>query len=143
MPPPPDLLRELAHRLVVYEAGGSSNPATIATAAARACHRIDDELQPMLGRRGMFALMQRALSLAKREHPLLAEVVLEPERSSTWAKLAEDLASGTAMEAAAAGASTLAHLLGLLVLLLGQDLGMLPVRKLWPDVVLSFTETDE
>jgi hypothetical protein len=51
-------------------------------------------------------------------------------------------AARTEAEATAATATVLAHVLDLLVTLLGVDLGMKPIRKLWPQAT-SAKETDE
>lgn len=133
---------ELARRLVEHEAGGSPAPSASVAAAEAACRRLKNDLTDLLGSGGVSALMGRALNLAKRERPLLAGVTLDTEPSSCFTGLPEALAAGTDEEAAAASASVLAHLLGLLVTLLGEELGMQPVRKLWPNVVANFREID-
>jgi hypothetical protein len=140
--PPPDV-GELARRLLSHEAGDSSAPAASAAAVEMACRRLKGELTDLLGSGGVSALMGRALNLAKRERPVLAGVTLDTEQSSCYAGLSDALAAATDEEAAAACASVLGHLLGLLVILLGEDLGRQPVRELWPHVVSTFSEIDE
>jgi hypothetical protein len=49
--------------------------------------------------------------------------------------LAESLTASTDEEAAAAAATILTHMLDLLVMLLGEELGMKPIRKLWPQAI--------
>jgi hypothetical protein len=134
---------ELALRLIGDGADGSSAPAAFAASADTVCRSLGDYLKDLVGPRGVAALLGRALSLAKREHPLLASVTLGPEPSARFSGLAEALASGSAEDAAAASSSILAHLLSLLILLLGIELGLQPVRKLWPQVASSFTEIEE
>lgn len=138
----PPYVGELARRLVEHEAGGSPAPSASVAAAEAACRRLKDDLIDLLGRGGVSALMGRALNLAKRERPLLAGVTLNTESSSCFTGLPEALAASTDEEAAVASSSVLAHLIGLLVTLLGEDLGMQPVRKLWPNVVSNFREID-
>ena len=140
--PAPDL-GDLARRLVQHEAGGRSGPAASAAALEQACARLKGDLADLLGSRGVSALFRRALHLAHRERPLLAGVSVDPEPAACFAGLAEALAEGSDEEAAEAGAAVLAQLLGLLVMLLGEDLGMQPVRKLWPQVASSVREIDE
>lgn len=86
----------------------------------------------MLGSGGIAALLRRALHLAQREQPLLAGVAVNTESATCFTGLAESLASRTEAEASAAAITVLTHILDLLVTLLGEDLGMKPIRKLWP-----------
>ena len=136
-------LDDLSRRLVKQEASGSLDPTAAATGMETVCRRLRDDLKDILGSGGVFALMRRALTLAMREHPLLVGVAVDTGPMACFTGLAEALAAGTDEEAAAAAAAVLAHLLGLLVTLLGEELGLQPVRKFWPHVALSVREIDE
>ena len=140
--PAPDL-GELARRLVRHEAGGRSDPAASAAGVERAGARLKDDLVELLGLGGVSALFGRALHLAQREHPVLAGISVSTEPAVCFTGLAEALAAGTDEEALTAGAALLTHLMGLLVTLLGEELGMQPVRKLWLQVASSVREIDE
>ncbi|HSJ30478.1 MAG TPA: hypothetical protein VK933_03530 [Longimicrobiales bacterium] len=142
MAQPPAEATELARRLVTHEARSSVDPAAWADAVESVCCRLKDHLAGLLGSGGVVALMGRALNLAKREQPMLAEVKLGAEPSACFTGLVEALAAGTAEDAAAAGSSLVAHLLGLLILLLGRELGTQPIRQLWPHVASSVREID-
>ena len=96
----------------------------------------------MLGSGGVSALLRRALHLAQREQPLLAGVSVSGEPAACLTGLTESVAANTDEESAAAAASVLTHMLDLLVMLLGEELGMKPIRKLWPQAT-SVTEIDE
>ncbi len=87
-------------------------------------------------------MLGRALHLAQREQPWLAEVAVSGEPGACFTGLAESLAGRADEEATAAAATVLAHILDLLVTLLGEELGMKPVRKLWPQQTRG-KETDE
>ena len=126
----PDLA-EIARRLVADEAGDSPDAAAVAAAVEEACERLGSDLTRMIGAHGFSALLARALHLATREHPTLAEVTLDAKPGSLGA-LPQALARATPDEATHAGGAILAHLWTLLVLLLGEELGMQPVYKLWP-----------
>ena len=91
----------------------------------------------------MSAILRRALVLARREQPLLAGVVPASDPGICFAGLVEALAEGTDGEANAAAGAILAHLIGLLVLLLGDELGMQPVHKVWPHMASTARETNE
>lgn len=120
MPPPSSALSELARRLLRHEAAGSREPAALAAAADRACEKLRDELETLVGPGGASALTRRARTLAGREFPFL---VAETETVAP-----------NPDEAEAANAAVLAHLVGLLVNLMGEELGLRPVRRVWPSV---------
>jgi hypothetical protein len=133
----------LAHRLVMYEASDSADPATYAAALETVCCRLRDYLTDLLGAAGFSAMMGRALSLAKREHLALAELNPGSKPSPCLAGLTQALSAESAEDAIAACNSVLAHFLGLLTELLGNDLGMQPIRKLWPELESSVMETNQ
>ena len=141
MPHPSPELAELARRIVEHEADGS-DPSASAAAVEAACRRLKDHMVHVLGSGGVSALLGRALHLAQREQPLLAEVSVRGEPGACFTGLSESLAGRTDEEANAAAATVLTHVLGLLVTLLGEELGMKPIRKLWPGQT-SVKETDE
>ncbi|HEU0076069.1 MAG TPA: hypothetical protein VFQ76_00365 [Longimicrobiaceae bacterium] len=128
---PSPALSELARQLLRHEAGGSPEPQAMAAAVERACEKLSGEMENLVGPGGAVALVRRARTLAKREFV--------------------DAGSGSAApgpgQAEAESAAVLAHLVGLLVGLLGEELGLRPVRKIWPDVASgegtpSSTETE-
>ena len=130
---PAPKLAELARRVIEQEAGGPPpDPAASAAAVERACRRLKGHLVDLLGSGGVAALLRRALHLAQREQPLLAGVAVNTESATCFTGLAESLASRTEEEASAAAVAVITHILDLLVTLLGEDLGMNPIRKLWP-----------
>lgn len=132
MAPPSPKLAELARRIIEQETGGSPDPAASAAAVETACRRLTGHLVELLGSGGVSALLRRALHLAQREQPLLAGVTVSGESPECFISLPESLAASTGEEATAAAATVLTHMLELLVMLLGEDLGMKPIRKLWP-----------
>ena len=140
--PSPELV-ELARRILEEETGGSPDPATSAAAVEAACRRLRDRLLDLLGSGGVSALLRRALHLAQREQPLLAGVALDGESSPCFTGLAESLAASTGEEAAAAATAVVTHMLDLLVVLLGEELGMKPIRKLWPQATHALAGENE
>jgi hypothetical protein len=139
--PSPEIV-ELARRIVEHEAGGSPDPAASAAAVETACRRLKDHLVDILGSGGISALFRRALHLAQREQPVLAGVAVSGEPAKCFTGLAESLVASTDEEATAAATTLLMHLFSLLVMLLGEELGMKPIRKLWPQAT-SVREIDE
>lgn len=125
---------ELVRRLLEHEAGGARDAESLAAAVDRACRKLSVELVTLVGRGGVSALFGRAVSLAKREFPALAEVRLQPDAPLSFDALRESLRGLGPAEAESASTTVLANLLGLLVNLLGQDLGLRPVMSVWPDL---------
>jgi len=139
---PSPRLVEVAQSIVEHESGWESDPAASAAAAEGACRRLSDDLVDMLGSGGLSALFTRALNLARREHPALAEVGVSGESAAIYTNLTRSLTRSTDEEASAAATGVLAHVIGLLVMLLGEELGLQPIRKLWPHTQ-SVREIDE
>jgi hypothetical protein len=127
---------------VEYEAGESHDPAALAAAVETACRRLKDSLVDLLGSGGVSALVRRALHLAQREQPLLAGAAVSGEPAACFTGLAESLVASSDEEAAVAATTVLTHMLDVLVTLLGEELGMKPIRKLWPQAT-SAREIDE
>lgn len=138
--PSPNIL-ELARRIVEHEAG-QSNPSAPAAAVETACRKLKGQLIGVLGAGGASAVLGRALHLAKREQPLLADVAVSGEPGMCFSGLAESLPADTEEEATTAATALLAHTIDLLVTLLGEELGIKPVQRLWPQQI-GAKETDE
>lgn len=137
MAQPSPKLVDLALRIVRLEAGGSSDPAASVAAVNIACSRLRDHLIDLLGSGGVSALLKRALHLAKREQPLLHGVAISGEADACLSGLAEALAESADEEAMVVASTIFAHMLDLLVILIGEELGMKPIRKLWPRVTTA------
>ena len=142
MAKPSSKFDELARRIVEHEAGGSPDSAASAAAVEAACRRLKDDMVGLLGTDGVSALLRRALRLAQREQPLLAGVAMSGEPAACFTGMAESLAASSDEEATAAARSVLTHVLKVLVMLLGEELGMKPVQKLWPRAT-GVKESDE
>jgi hypothetical protein len=130
-------------RLLLHESGGTRDPQALAAAADLVCARLREALGELIGTGGVGALLGHAVRLAQRSSPLLEGVVARPDGTLTG--LTEALGSGSAPEAEAAGAAVIDHFLTLLVSLMGVDVGLRPVRRLWPglDLGVDFHEGTE
>lgn len=125
---------ELARELLRHEAGAHTGPAATAAGLESAWLRLSAELEPLVGKGGADALVARAVNLARREFPFLAAVRPTPGAPGDLAALRESLATQDGARADAAAVAVLESLLGLLIGLLGEELGLWPVRVIWPDV---------
>ena len=139
---------DLMRRLLRHEAGGAHDAASLAAAAEGACQKLSGELEPLVGRGGVAALLGRAVNLTRREFPFLAGVRLQTDAPPSFAALHESLQGRSPAEAEAASVALLANLVGLLINLLGEDLGLRPVVNVWPNVLAgagppALTETEE
>ncbi len=122
-------------RLLQHEAGGARDAASLAAAVEGACRKLSGELETLVGRGGVAALLGRAMSLAKREFPFLAGVRLQTGPPSSFEGLHESLRNCSPAEVDAASVALMANMVGLLVDLMGEELGLRPVVNVWPNVL--------
>lgn len=130
----PDQAGELAREVLRHEMSGSSDSEDAAAAVETVCRKMTADLTQVLGSAGVTALLGRALNLAAREHPILSGVMANGERPGCFAGLDGALRAGSGEEPAAAAAAVVACLFGLLITLLGEELGTQPIRRIWPHV---------
>jgi hypothetical protein len=129
-------LRDIARRLVEYEAGGRSDAVALAEAAARANQRLRQHLCKLVGPAGFHALVSRALVLAKGEYPVLQGVTVNADGDLSG-MAAVPLDQNWQNEHLPALSAVLANFLWLLVTFIGDDLALRLVQDLWPDVPLA------
>ena len=102
-------------------------------AAFRVCEKLRQPLSTLAGVTGYRSLISRALTLAKREAPLLGEEVQVKEDGSLERTGAIELQQCMDEAAKKGGTLLVAQLLGLLFTFIGQALTLRLVRDLWPD----------
>ena len=101
--------------------------------AVRVCEKLRISLARFVGPDGFTALMRRTLALARADVPSLQTVtVAVDERLEGIEELVSD--AGVGVEAAT---TITAHLLGLLVVFIGESLTIRLVREIWPDASLE------
>ena len=101
--------RELAQRLLAFEAvdAGTTNADT--HAVSRVCDKLRRHLTTLAGGAGFRSLLARALTLAKQESPVIAAWEVKSDGSL------QDLNG----EAAQSGAVLIAQLIGLMITFIG------------------------
>jgi hypothetical protein len=130
-------MRDLARRLLAYEAvaGKNSEPAEFAT--LRVYEKLRQGLGEFAGVAGFQSLASRALVLAKTEAPSLSTAQVAADGSLQG--LGEfELQLGIDKERAGEGGIILiARLLGLLLIFLGEALTLSLLRVKWPEAALD------
>jgi hypothetical protein len=128
-------MRDLAERLIAYEARENKSSKT----KTRAAFLVDDKLRPQLatlmGNVGFCALLSRALALANAEVPWLRAVHVKADGS--FEGLDELGAQVDPAESFEGRVVLLAQLLGLLTAFIGEDLTLRLGREVWPKLSLD------
>jgi hypothetical protein len=116
--------RELAQRLLAYEAAeaATANPET--QAVYRVCEKLRRPITLLAGAAGFRSLLTRALNLSKRESPLL----------DAWEVRSDGSLQGLHDETVQVGAVLVSHLLGLMITFIGESLTMRLLHDVWLDL---------
>lgn len=142
----PSALRYLALELLTHEAAERQAEGEVVEihaesgveATERACEKLRVYLSNRVGQDGYRLLLARALTLAKAQFPHLSAVNVGADGAlaglrSAFPRNREDTESKEAQEEIAEGAMALVGtLLGLLVILIGEDLTLRMLRTMWP-----------
>ena len=128
-------MRDIAERLIVFEASGNKRPGIKRPAAFPVCARLRPHLATLMGNSGFHALLSRALARAAAEVPSLRAVQVKPNGS--LASLDKPEVEAAPEEVANAGVVLVAQLLGLLVAFIGEKLMLQIVRDAWPTLALN------
>lgn len=127
-------VRVLAQRLLARERSGGSTGEIPLLGAERVAHRLGERISPLVGVAGFHLLFQRALSRSQRTHPWLEQVKVE--RDTNFALLGAEAAAAaeTPEEAAMAGETLIAELIGLMARFIGAEMTIRLVRQCFPGI---------
>lgn len=126
-------IRDLARRLLAAEAASQSAGELRVPEAVRVFEKLRVSLTRFAGVDGFTALLRRALSLARAEVPAMHSITTKADGSPEGlAEFAAD-AGNSGVGGDDAAAAIIAHLLGLLVIFIGEPLMVRLVREAWPD----------
>ena len=137
-------MRDLAHRLLTYEAGSGKNSEPIESPTLRVYEKLRQSLSVFAGVAAFQSLALRALTQAKSEAPGLWAVKVEAD--GTLQGLGENRPQpvefqpqiGADMDQASEeGVIFIARLLGLLLVFLGEAITMRLVQSVWPDAAFD------
>ena len=133
---PPERLSDFARRLLRHEAESAGHADELAVGFERACRAMHDRLAPLISSSGFHTLLARALRLAARDSPFLASVSISTSGDCALSGLGSTETRDPA-EVADGLTAALAHFMWLLVIFIGENLGLRKVREIWPEVPLD------
>jgi hypothetical protein len=133
----PPALGDFARRLLSHEAGNGRSARDVTDALERACQSLHGRLAPLVSAVGFDALVARAVKLAAREFPFLAAVNVPIGTNCSVDGLRQVAEAREPNEVTDALVAILANLIWLLVIFIGENLGLRKVREVWPDVPLT------
>ena len=127
----PIVSRNLAERLLAYEAAAGKNSEPTESAAFRVCEKLRQPLCSLAGVAGFRSLLSRALALARAEDPSLSGVRVGADGSLKGLhELGPQKDKDMSEEG---GALLIAQLLGLLLTFIGEGLTLRMVQDVWPE----------
>ena len=134
---PPERLSDFARRLLRHEAERAGRADEPVAAFERVCRALHGRLAPLISSAGYHTLLARALTLAARDSPLLAGVSISSNGDCALSGLPAAFDTRDPGEVADAFAAVLAHFIWLLVIFIGENLGLRKVHEAWPEVPLD------
>ncbi len=134
MRPVPPPLTDFARRLFVHEAGEHQRTEDFVDAIERVCQSLHTRLAPLVSTAGFNALIGRAVKLAAREYPFLAATSAITTPTCSFDGLRQAAEGRDPADVADALVAILANFIWLLVIFIGENLGLRKVHEVWPDV---------
>jgi hypothetical protein len=122
-----------ARRLIALYTADTGNPEAIAEAVGQICARISERLGPLIGVRGIQALLVRAVYLSQPWSNALAAVPTREADADVARDLLACLRAAEAKEALGAAVAVLGSFIWLLMRFIGEDLGLRLLHDAFPD----------
>ncbi len=133
---PPEM-RDLAQRLLRYEAEASNTSEPVDSTTLRVYQKLRDSLGDLAGTAGFHSLASRALMLAKSEVPTLSAVKVGADGNLEGMSAIEPPIKVEQDRIHEGGVILISRLLGLLLIFLGESLTLSLLRDAWPGVALD------
>jgi hypothetical protein len=134
----PDELADFARRLLLREAGERRSADDLIAAMERGSVSLHAQLAPLVSSAGFDALLGRAVRLTARDFPFLATVTTTTPRTSSLDGLRQAAELRQPEEVERALVAILANFIWLLIIFIGENLGLRKVQEVWPDVPLTW-----
>jgi hypothetical protein len=125
-------MRDLAHRLLTYEAGAAKTSEPMESPSLRVYEKLRQSLGEFVGVVGFQSLASRALTLARPEAPSLSAARVTSDGSLQALGEIETQIDMDKDRAGEGGIILIARLLGLLRIFLGEALTLSLLRSVWP-----------
>ena len=125
-------MRDLAHRLLTYEAGAGKAFEPMESPTLRVYEKLRQSLGEFVGAAGFYSLASRALALAKPEAPSLNAAQVAGDGALQGLSEIETQIDLNRDPADEEGIILIARLLGLLRIFLGEALTLSLLRNAWP-----------
>ena len=130
-------MRDLAHRLLMYEASVGKNSEPIESPTLRVYEKLRQGLGEFAGVAGFQSLASRALALARTEAPSLSAARISADGALEGLgeiehQMNTDRDRATEYAAGEGGIILISRLLGLLLVFLGEALTLSLLRVTWP-----------
>ncbi len=125
-------MRDLAHRLLTYEAGAGKAAEPIEFATLRVYEKLRRSLDEFVGVAGFYSLASRALAQAKSEAPGLWTVQVAEDGSLQGLGEFDPQVGIDENQTGEDGVILLARLLNLLRIFVGEALTLSLLRNAWP-----------
>jgi hypothetical protein len=130
-------MRDLAHRLLTYEAGVGKTSEPMESPTLRVYEKLRQSLGEFVGVAGFQSLASRALTLARPEAPSLSAARVISDGSLQGLGEIETQIDMDKDRAGEGGIILIARLLGLLRIFLGEALTLSLLRNAWPREALD------
>jgi hypothetical protein len=137
----PALFTNFARRVLQREAGEAGNADQFALALERACTKLHDSLAPLISSLGFHMLVRRALNLAARDFPFLVTLHIVENVRFSFHGLRETFDGRDPNDVVEGLAAILAYSISLIVIFIGENLGLRKVREIWPEISLHEIRT--
>lgn len=134
---PPLSVRRLARRLLSEDHVEPVEPAALTAGFERVCQSLNSELGPLITSSAFHALLWRALRLAQREFALLERVTAEAASRCSFEAIREQPPGDEQRQVLDSITAVLAHLIWLLITLIGQHLTLRALRTARPDLAID------
>jgi len=135
-------VRSLAAWLLEQETDDAADPDAVLAAAERTCQKLCTRLAKLVTVAGCQSLLARAIHLAAAEAPFLRAVRAGTIPGQCLENVQESADGATRQQTQAGLHAVVAHLIGLLVLFIGEGMTGRLVRDVWPDAPLGAGGTD-